>query len=147
MSARMAVRGAIGIATSLAAGLLLLGTVDLGAAATRFSTIEPIWLAIAPVALAAQLGLRARRWALLLTTTTHGRVKTLRVIGPLTVGYLANAILPARLGEVARSALVARRESIPIGAVVASVVVTVAGTGLPLRRARGDPADPTKAPA
>ncbi len=123
MNVRMAIRGAIGVAVSVASVLLLLGTIDLHAVAARISAIEPGWLAIAPVSLAVQLGLRSMRWALLLTATTHIGVRTIRVIGPLTVGYLANALLPARLGEVARSVLVARREAIAFGAVVASVVV------------------------
>ncbi len=123
MSARAAIRGAIGIGISIAAVIVLLQTVDVSDLGDRLSTLQPGWLLIAPVALLLQLAIRSRRWALLLGATTGKSIRTLRVAGPLAVGYLANALLPARLGEVARSILVARREAVGIGAVIASVVV------------------------
>ncbi len=123
MSARAAIRGAIGVGISIVAVIVLLQTVDVSGLSDRLSTIQPAWLLIAPVALLIQLAVRSRRWALLLGATTGKSIRTLRVAGPLAVGYLANALLPARLGEVARSILVARREAVGIGAVIASVVV------------------------
>ena len=123
MSARTAIRAAVGIGVSIVAVVVLLQTVDISGLGDRLSTLRPGWLLIAPVALLLQLAIRSWRWAYLLTATTGVPVRALRVAGPLTVGYLANALLPARLGEVARSILVARREALPFGGVVASVVV------------------------
>jgi uncharacterized membrane protein YbhN (UPF0104 family) len=41
----------------------------------------------------------------------------------MLVGYLANAVLPGRLGELARALVVSRREAVPFSGVAASVVV------------------------
>jgi hypothetical protein len=79
--------------------------------------------AVPLVALGVQFSIRATRWAMLLTAATGTRVRAIRVAGPMAVGYLVNAVLPARLGEVARAVLVARRERLAIAPVAASVVV------------------------
>jgi uncharacterized protein (TIRG00374 family) len=123
MSARLGARIAIGIAMSVLACALLVQAVDLPATAARLGAIDPVWLAIPLAGLAGQLIIRARRWALLVSSAAGTTVRTGRVVGPLAVGYLANAVLPARLGEVARAVLLAQREHLAIGAVAASVVV------------------------
>lgn len=122
MSSRAAIRGAIGIVVSIAAIALLVQNVDISRVSDRLSTLQPAWLLLAPVALLAQLAVRSGRWAFLLSTMASRSVRALRVAGPLAVGYLVNALLPARLGEVARAILVARREALAFGAVIASVV-------------------------
>ncbi|MCI0584768.1 MAG: flippase-like domain-containing protein [Chloroflexi bacterium] len=123
MSARTAIRAAIGIGVSVAAIALLLEAVDLSGTADRLATLQPGWLLVAPAALAVQLAIRSWRWAFLIETATGTRVRATRVVAPLTVGYLANALLPARLGEIARAILVARRERLGVGLVLGSVVV------------------------
>jgi hypothetical protein len=81
-----------------------------------WADFDAIWLAMPLIALGVQLAIRARRWAFLLTVASATAVRTRRVVAPLTVGYFVNAVLPARLGEVARAVLVAQREHLPIGA-------------------------------
>ena len=39
------------------------------------------------------------------------------------MAYFANAVLPARVGEVARTLLVARREQLPVALVAATVII------------------------
>jgi hypothetical protein len=123
MNRRLAVHGALGIAVSLVAFAFLVRAVDLPVAGLRFASIEPVWLVIPLVSLSVQLALRSWRWALLLSAATGATVRPRRVLGPLTASYLVNAVLPARLGEVVRTVLVARGEGRPIGAVAASVIV------------------------
>jgi uncharacterized protein (TIRG00374 family) len=41
----------------------------------------------------------------------------------MLIGYFVNAVMPGRLGEVARALVVSRREVLPFGGVAASVVV------------------------
>ena len=55
-----------------------------------------------------QMWLRAVRWALLLSSVAGRRIGAWRVLWPLTVGYLGNIALPARLGEVMRIVLASR---------------------------------------
>jgi uncharacterized membrane protein YbhN (UPF0104 family) len=123
MQARTGARLALGLAVSGLACLLVINSVDVSATAARLSSVQPGWLLVPLVALALQLLVRARRWAILLAATSGTPVRTGRIVGPLAVGYLANGALPARVGEVARAVLVARREHLAIAAVAASVVV------------------------
>ena len=123
MNRRIWARVGLGIVVSVVACLLLARAVDLPATVARLTSVQPIWLIVPLVALALQLLVRSRRWALLLAAAGGTPVATQRVIGPLAVGYLANALLPARLGEAARAILIARREHLAIAAVAASVVV------------------------
>lgn len=123
MKVRLGVRLAVGFAISVGAVLLLVRVVDVPATVALLGSIDPVWLALPLVALGVQLVIRAWRWAFLLTVASATTVPTRRVVAPLTVGYFVNAVLPARLGEVARAVLVARREHLPIGSVAASVVV------------------------
>ena len=123
MNVRTGGRVALGLVVSAVACLLLARSVDLSAAATRLSSVQPVWLLLPLLVLALQLLVRARRWALLLAAAAGTEVRTGQVIGPLAVGYLANGVLPARVGEVVRAVLVARREHVAIAAVAASVVV------------------------
>lgn len=56
----------------------------------------------------------------------HGdgsRVGVARLIAPVTVGYLGNIVLPARLGEVIRGYLISRREGLAFGATLGSVTL------------------------
>ena len=123
MTDRLAVRLAIGAVASVAACIVLLQVVDMPATLGRLGSLEPAWLIVPLIALAVQFGLRTWRWRLLLSAAAATRVGLGRVAGPLAVGYLANVVLPARLGEMVRAVIVARRERLAIGSVAASVVV------------------------
>lgn len=87
--------------------------------------------------IAVQVTLRAARWRLLLPIPAERRPAVSRVIPVLLIGYLGNAILPARLGEAVRAALLARRERISATETLGSVIleriidtVTLAGFAL-----------------
>lgn len=67
------------------------------------------------------LGLRSLRWQVLLGEVCP--VSWKRLYPVLTIGYMANNLLPARIGELSRAYLIARRESVSAGAVVASVAL------------------------
>ena len=117
-----------GLLISAAALWIVLQTIDVGEAAAVLGRAEPVpQLAIVAVA-AIQVTLRARRWAILLPTTA--RVAVIRLLPPLLVGYLGNAVLPARLGEPMRAVLVSRREHVgtteALGSVLIERVVDVA---------------------
>jgi glycosyltransferase 2 family protein len=67
------------------------------------------------------LGLRAWRWRILLSGTTT--VPTRRLYSVLAIGYMANNLLPIRIGELSRAYLVGRRENLDASVVLASVAV------------------------
>jgi len=102
---------AVGIGISIVATVLVLRGMDLEKVAEILGRAFPLPLVAILGVLVAQALVRAVRWRLLLPPAPDGgRVRVRRVVGPMLVGYLGNALLPARLGEVIRSALIARRE-------------------------------------
>ncbi len=102
-----------GLAISGIAVAILFSTVDVAATAEVLRHAQPGYLALALLALAAQVAVRGWRWSVLLPPRPSGdRVPLRRTISPLLIGYLGNALLPARLGEPIRAFLVARREGL-----------------------------------
>ena len=63
---------------------------------------------------------RAVRWALILRPVA--KVRHSSVVLTTAVGYSAIALLPARMGDVLRPVLLARRERIPMSASLASIL-------------------------
>lgn len=118
-----------GIAISLIAAFLVTRGVDLERTSAIVAGASPVWLLVALGVVAAQTVVRAVRWRLLLPESIAGagvhrpRPSIVRIIPVLLVGYLGNAILPARLGEAARGFLIARREQLPIPQALGSVLI------------------------
>src|SRR6185503_8251637 len=113
----------LGVAISVAAAALLVVTTDLGQVADRLRQAQVVWLAPALLVLAAQAWVRATRWASLIRPSVERAVGAAQVLDAMLVGYFVNAILPGRLGEVARALVVSRREAVAFSGVAASVVV------------------------
>lgn len=86
-------------------------------------------LAVLPM-LAASYLFRIYRWVTLLAPM--GRVRKATAAPPLLTGFMLNSVFPGRLGEFARSALLARRTSMPFPSVFATVVVARLFDGLAL---------------
>jgi uncharacterized membrane protein YbhN (UPF0104 family) len=109
-----------------------LSRVDLRLAAAAIADAAPAWLAVAVLISIADLALRARRWQVLL----HGvdgapeRIPYRLALGYLSIGYLANAILPARLGDVARAVLAGTRFRMSRLAVFGTILVERITDGL-----------------
>jgi glycosyltransferase 2 family protein len=67
------------------------------------------------------LAIRALRWQILLSAT--GAIPARRLYPVLAVGYMANNVLPGRVGELSRAYLVAQREHVSASAVLATVAI------------------------
>ena len=119
----MLLRAGAGLAISVVACVIVVGTVDLPQVLAGIARADLRVLAI-PVALVlVQLLVRAARWAGLLGAITNRPIRTRDAAPPLAVGYLGNIVLPARLGEVVRIILAARTLAVPAADSTASVVV------------------------
>lgn len=81
-------------------------------------------------ALASSYVFRVYRWVTLLAPMKEVR-KTIAA-PPLLTGFMLNSILPGRLGEFARSALLSRRTGIPFVSTFATVVIARLFDGLAL---------------
>ena len=64
--------------------------------------------------------MRALRWQFILLPV--GRVRHSSVLLTTAVGYAALSLLPARMGDLIRPLLLARRERVPVSATIASVL-------------------------
>jgi hypothetical protein len=112
------------LVVSAAAVAVLVTVIDIRGTAETLARTN-LWLAAATLLLVpGQIILRTLRWRLLLPLRPDGERPTVgRVMPVLLIGYLANLILPARLGEGARAYLLARREQIGFARVLGSVLL------------------------
>ena len=121
ISRRAAARAVLGIGISVVASWLVLRSVDLAAAADTLRTANPVWIAVMFVTVCLDVGARGGRWKVLLTPIAS--IPYRRVLGYTYIGYLANNVLPARLGELVRSHSLGEKEGIARTTVLGTVVV------------------------
>ena len=114
-------RGALGIAVSVVAVFLLLRSVDLGAALAVLGRANPAWIGLMLIAVLIDVGARGGRWRVLLAPIAA--IPFGRVLGYTYQGYLANNVLPARLGELVRTHALGEGEGLSRTTVLGTVVV------------------------
>ncbi len=124
----------VGLAVSAGALYVVLRSVDLDETARLVTSADLPVLSLTLVVVAGQVLLRTARWGVLLRPFAPARLEVRRLAPLLLIGYLGNAVLPARLGEPIRAVLVNRREGVPLpealGAVLLERLVDVATLGL-----------------
>jgi uncharacterized protein (TIRG00374 family) len=114
-------RALIGGAISIAALWFVLGGTDVAKTADLLGRADLRWVAFAAILLSLDLGFRALRWQRLLRPIAA--VSYLPMLGYLLIGYLANNVLPARLGELVRVHYLGDREGISRASALGTVVV------------------------
>ena len=113
----------VGIGISALAAVWLAATTDVRQVADQLRRADVLWLAPGLLVLAAQAWIRAARWASLIRPWSGSDVGARGVVDAMLIGYFVNAVLPGRLGELARAIVVSRREALAFGGVAGSVVV------------------------
>lgn len=103
---------------------------DLETLKTAFSHVQWGYIVLVLPALALSYVFRIYRWVILLDPIKEVSKKS--VTSPLLTGFMLNSILPGRLGEFARSAILSKKESIPFASSFATVVVARLFDGLAL---------------
>jgi uncharacterized protein (TIRG00374 family) len=114
-------RAAIGILISVAALALVVRSVDLGAAWAALQSADPRWIALLVAFILGDLVLRVVRWRVLLAPVS--RVPYRATTAALLVGYLANNVLPARLGEIVRSHHLGERTGVSRSTILGTIVI------------------------
>ena len=114
-------RTVVGLTISVVALWLVFRTVDLGSALAILRTASPAWIAVMFVAMLAEIAVRALRWRVILAPVA--RVRYQRTVQYLTIGYAANNVLPARLGELVRAHYVGDREGVSRSTALGTIVV------------------------
>lgn len=121
MTRKAVVRLGIGTIILVAATWWTLRNVDLAQMMHFIITSDATLLALAvPVILASHLA-RADRWCVLLRAS-YPHVTIGRAYSAILVGYAVNVVIP-RAGELVRPWVLSRRQQIPLGASISSVVV------------------------
>jgi len=111
----------IGLAVSVATIALFLFTIDLGRMADALADADYIYLIPGLALYLVSVLFRTKRWQTLLA---HMRVVSVRRLYPVVViGYMANNLLPMRLGELVRSYYVGEREDISKTSALATIIV------------------------
>jgi uncharacterized protein (TIRG00374 family) len=112
------------IAVSLVLMVILLAVflwnVDFGEVAEAMADADLLDLGAASAIALFAYWLRALRWQFILLPV--GRVRHSSVVLTTAVGYAALSLLPARMGDLIRPLLLARRESVPASASLASIL-------------------------
>jgi glycosyltransferase 2 family protein len=121
ISSKTLLRGALGVAISAVAIWILLRSVDLAKVADALRTASPAWILVMFGMSLVDVGARAARWRILLAPIAA--VPYRRVLGYTYIGYLANNVLPARLGELVRSHALGEGEGLSRTTVLGTVVV------------------------
>jgi uncharacterized protein (TIRG00374 family) len=114
-------RGGVGAAISLVAIWLVLRSVDVGQTIEILRAADLGWIVLVAVFVVVDLLMRALRWQRLVAPIGH--VGYLPMLGYLLIGYLANNVLPARLGELVRSHYLGDREGLSRTTTLGTVVV------------------------
>ncbi|WP_243311730.1 lysylphosphatidylglycerol synthase transmembrane domain-containing protein [Fundidesulfovibrio agrisoli] len=111
----------LGLIVSLALLAWVLHIVGLEAIVAGFKSLSPGWSAALLGVYALGLGLRAVRWSRLLQPVLSVPVVASAHI--ILVGNLANNILPAKAGDVARALLLKRLRGVALSAGIMSVLI------------------------
>jgi hypothetical protein len=114
-------RGGIGAAISVVAIWLVLRSVDIGQTVEILRAADLGWIALVAAFVVVDLLTRALRWQRLVAPIGH--VGFLPMLAYLLIGYLANNVLPARLGELVRSHYLGDREGLSRTTTLGTVVV------------------------
>jgi uncharacterized protein (TIRG00374 family) len=114
-------RAVVGLAVSVVALAFIARQVDLARTFDLLARASLGWIAVMLVFQAADVILRAIRWQRLVEPIHH--VRFLPITGYLLIGYLANNVLPARLGELVRCHYLGDREGISRTTTLGTVVV------------------------
>ncbi len=114
-------RAVLGIAISVVALALVVRSVDIGAAWDALRTADLRWVALLIVLVVIDVVLRAIRWRVLLAPLAS--VPFRATLSSLLVGYLANNVLPARLGEIIRSHDLGERTGVSRTSILGTIVI------------------------
>lgn len=103
---------------------------DLSESLRVLGTAQPALLAAGTLVYLSGIPARTQRWRLILRAQRE--LPWRKVLVPLTVGHMANNVLPARTGELYRAHFLGRRVRMSRSGVVGSIVVERAFDGLML---------------
>lgn len=121
MRKRMAISLSAGALLSAVALALAFRKVPAGELWAYFTSIRYVWALPAMLLVWAAFFMRAVRWQIIVGSS-H-RIGTWQAFHPLMIGFMINCVLPGRVGELARPAILSRRDKVPFVTGLATVAV------------------------
>lgn len=118
---RNAIRLLVGVAVSAACLYFATRGIDWGQVGTVLASARPGWMLAAAAAGVMAVYVRALRWRVLLRPL--GEVPLYPAFSATAIGFGASAVLPFRVGELVRPALLSRHTGIRMSAALSSVVL------------------------
>jgi hypothetical protein len=118
---RAALKLIVGIAVSLACLYFATRGTDWGAVGAVLAGAQPGWILASVAVSLATFYIRVQRWRVLLRPL--GDVAFAPALSATVIGFGASGVLPLRLGELVRPALLSRRCGFPMTATLSSVVL------------------------
>ena len=111
----------LGVAVSLVLLAIAFRGVNLAELTRAFREVRPAWLVPALVTIFVRFWVTAIRWQVLLRRVKP--VSVHRLFGVTMIGFMANNVLPARMGEIVRAYALAKSESLPASLSFATIVL------------------------
>ena len=108
-----------GIIISAVALYLAFRNVPMADLASYLVSINYFWILPSVVVALMSFALRVFRWQIILESAR--KISFWRAFHPLMIGFMINCILPGRVGEVARPAVLQKKENIPFSTGLATV--------------------------
>jgi len=115
------VQTGLGLAVGVVLLWLAFARTDITGLGRRLSQVQIPWLLLAIACYWAALAIRSWRWRIILSPVR--RLPFLQVYHGLIVGYAANNVLPARLGELLRADYLGRRSGVSRLSIIGTIVV------------------------
>jgi len=111
----------LGTAISVAALYFAFRNIPLGDLSVYLSSINYFWIIPAIAVSLSTFLVRALRWQSILEPVR--KIRFINAFHPLMIGFMLNCILPGRIGEAARPAILMKNEKIPFSTGLATVAV------------------------
>jgi len=119
MGKKIGVSLVLGLIVSILALYLAFRNVPFNDLVTYFASINYVWIPPAVAVILLSFALRAYRWKIILESA--GNIRFWQSFHPLMIGFMINCILPGRVGELARPAILQKKENIPFSTGLATV--------------------------
>lgn len=111
----------LGLAISVVFLALAIRQADWNRTVTTLAQADLLWIGLGIGLLLITFVVFAFRWQVLLSSTARFPVQDM--FAYIMIGYLANTVLPLRLGDVARATLISKRHTISASLVLGSIVL------------------------
>jgi len=111
----------VGLMVSIICSWLFVRKIEWSSLGVAFSEAKYIYIFPTIIIMFASFYIRAIRWEVLLSPIK--KISVLNLFSASMIGFMANNVLPARLGEIIRPVMIARKEKIGVSTSFATIAI------------------------